>query len=132
MAFDQVENPPNHADTAPPGEIRTEPPPVLRRFTLGIVTALLLPSVAFFLEGYRSHRTELIEIGFAFLVLLGGFFAVLLWKIISSRTNRPGVKSRSFISVSNDSGGRTPEPTHIAPSTDDCRQSIQIDRDSFE
>jgi hypothetical protein len=85
MVLDQLENPREHADTAPAGEIRDEPRPVLMRFTLIVVVALLLPLSAFVFEGLYYGRKELAEVGTLFVVVFGALFAVVLWKIIASR-----------------------------------------------
>jgi hypothetical protein len=85
MVLDQLENPREHADTAPAGEIRDEPRPVLMTFTLIVVVALLLPLSAFVFEGLYYGRKELAEVGTLFVVVFGTLFAVVLWKIIASR-----------------------------------------------
>ena len=88
MALDQVENPPEHADSAPAGEVRIEPRPVLRLFTIVIVVSLILPLVGLIAVGLTMKRLELSAVGLALVVLLGSVFSIVLWKIISSRTNR--------------------------------------------
>jgi hypothetical protein len=54
MALDQIENPPEHADVAPAGEIRTEPRPVLILFTAVIVLSLILPLVVLIAVGFTK------------------------------------------------------------------------------
>jgi len=87
MALDQVENPPEHADVAPAGEIRNEPRRVLRLFTFVIVIALILPVVGLVAVGITAGRMELSAIGLGMIAVLGISFSITLWKIISSRTN---------------------------------------------
>jgi hypothetical protein len=87
MAKDQLENPPEHADVAPAGEIRIEQRPVLRWFTLAIVIALMLPLIGFLASGVATNRMEFWYLGVGMIVILGIAFAIMLWKIISSRTN---------------------------------------------
>lgn len=87
MALDQVENPPEHADVAPAGEIRNEPRRVLRLFTLMIVIALILPVVGLVAVGFEARRIELSAIGLGMIAIFGIAFSIILWKIISSRTN---------------------------------------------
>jgi hypothetical protein len=88
MALDQVENPPEHADVAPAGEIRNEPRPVLGLFTVVIVAFLILPLIGLIAVGFTTKRPEFSAIGIALLALFGSAFSIALWKIISSRTNR--------------------------------------------
>jgi hypothetical protein len=85
MVLDQLENPLNHADTAPAGEIRDEPRSVLKRFTLIVVISLLLPLTVFVVEGLYYNRTELAEVGIIVVVVFGILSAAVLWKIIASR-----------------------------------------------
>ena len=96
MPLDQVENPPEHAHSAPPGEIRQEPRRVLILFTWIIALALVVPLLALVFEGVRIKHFELFAIGSALIVFLGIGFLLLLWKMISSRTMR-----RRIISLAN-------------------------------
>jgi hypothetical protein len=87
MAFEQNENPPGHDNIAPAGEIRDQPRFKLKRFTVAIMIALVLPASALFIEGLRTGRIELLWIAIAFVIVIGGAAAVVLWRIISSRSN---------------------------------------------
>ena len=69
-------------------EIRTEPRPVLILFTAVIVLSLILPLVGLIAVRFAKRRPEFSAIGVVLIVFLGGAFSVVLWKIISSRTNR--------------------------------------------
>ena len=88
MTLDQVENPPEHSDVAPAGEVRNEPRPLLRLFTVVIVIALVLPLVSLFAMGFATRRPEFSAIGLGMIALFGSAFSIALWEIISSRTNR--------------------------------------------
>jgi hypothetical protein len=88
MALEQVENPPEHADSAPPDEIRQESRRVLVLFTWIIGLALVVPLLALVFEGFRIKHFELFAIGGILIVILGVGFLLLLWKMISSRTTR--------------------------------------------
>jgi hypothetical protein len=85
MALNQVENPPEHANTAPPGEIRQEPRPVLALFTWIIGLALIIPIVALVYEGFGMKHFDLSIIGGILILILGTAFLLLLWRMISSR-----------------------------------------------
>jgi hypothetical protein len=83
-----VENPPEHSDVAPAGEVRNEPRPLLRLFTVVIVIALVLPLVSLVAMGFATRRPEFSAIGLGMIALFGSAFSIALWEIISSRTNR--------------------------------------------
>jgi hypothetical protein len=85
MAIDQVENPPEHAHSAPPGEIRQEPRSVLAMFTWIVGLALIIPILALVVEGVGMKHLVLSTIGGSLIVILGTAFLILLWKMISSR-----------------------------------------------
>ncbi len=85
MAINQVENPPEHAHSAPAGEIRQEPRPMLVRFTWIIGLALLVPILALIIEGIRTNHFNLVAIGGILILILGIVFLLLLWRMITSR-----------------------------------------------
>lgn len=87
MAFEQNENPPGHDNIAPAGEIRDQPRFQLKRFTVGIIIALVLPASALLIEGLRTSRIELVWVAIAFVIVIAGAAATVLWRIISSRNN---------------------------------------------
>lgn len=87
MASEQNENPPGHNNVAPAGEIRDQPRPKLKRFTVAIIIALLLPISALLIEGMRAGRIEFVWVATAFAVIIGVVAAAILWRIIASRSN---------------------------------------------
>jgi uncharacterized membrane protein YqjE len=88
MALDQIENPPEHAHSAPAGEIRNERRPVLRWFTFIVTVALLLPFAALVAIGVKTGRREYSAIGLGMVLILGLASSIVLWTIISSRSGQ--------------------------------------------
>lgn len=85
MSIDQLENPPGKANAAPAGEIRERPMSVLRRFTLVILGALVLPALVLIAVGIDMGQSKVLGAGIVLLIVLCVVFGVTLWKIISSR-----------------------------------------------
>jgi hypothetical protein len=85
MARDQIENPPQHVETAPPGEIRPESSATLRYFSFGIAVAFVLPALALVIVGFGWGRVRVGLVGIALIVVLGTSYYLILWRIMKSR-----------------------------------------------
>jgi hypothetical protein len=85
MPLEQIENPPGAREHAPQGEIRQEPTPTLRRFSLFIAAAVVLPAIALVVVGLELGRTSLAMIGVILLVGLTVPFFVILFQMMKSR-----------------------------------------------
>jgi len=93
MARNQIENPPEHEETAPQGEIRQEPMSTLRRFSIFIAAAFALPAVGMVAAGFEMGRTRLGVAGLVLLVGLGLVYFVILFQIMKSRKIDPSERS---------------------------------------
>jgi len=89
MARDQIENPPTHVETAPPGEIRQEPLSTLRLFSLVIAIALALPAAGMVAGGFITARMWLGVTGLIILLALAIGYYLILWHIMKSRKLDP-------------------------------------------
>lgn len=89
MALHQIENPPEHRDTAPEGEIRQEPIETLLGFTSFIATAFALPAMGMAIAGFESDRESAGIIGLVLLLAMGVVNFVILFQIMKSRQLDP-------------------------------------------
>ncbi|HJU12150.1 MAG TPA: hypothetical protein VJ728_14800 [Candidatus Binataceae bacterium] len=87
------ENPPGH-EGAPEGEIRQEPLPTLRNFSIFIAAAVALPAIALLVGGFSTGYTWVGVAGVILLVCLGGFFFVTNFEIMRSRKIHPAERAR--------------------------------------
>jgi uncharacterized membrane protein YqjE len=87
MTKDQTANPPEHANTAPAGEIRPEPKSTLRLFSVLIAVALALPAIALIVGGFEANRVSFEIVGFVLLFVIGIAYFVILWRIMKSRSD---------------------------------------------
>jgi hypothetical protein len=93
MARYQIENPPEHQDTAPQGEIRQEPMSTLRKFSIFIAAAFALPAAGMVAVGFEMGRPRLGVTGLVLLVGLGLMYFVILFQIMKSRKIDPSERS---------------------------------------
>lgn len=93
MALHQIENPPEHQETAPQGEIRQEPLSTLRNFSLFIAAAFALPAIGMVIAGFELGREWLGVTGIILLVGLGILYFVILFQIMKSRKVDPSERS---------------------------------------
>jgi uncharacterized membrane protein len=93
MALHQIENPPEHQETAPQGEIRQEPMSTLRRFSLFIAAAFSLPALGMVIAGFELGRKWLAVTGLILLVGWGIVYFVILYQIMKSRKVDPSERS---------------------------------------
>jgi hypothetical protein len=85
MQNDHLENPPEHAGSAPQAEIREQPAGVLGMFTVVIAIAIALPAIVFVALGVEMGRRGILYAGILLFIGLLIFCSVALWKIIASR-----------------------------------------------
>ena len=85
----QIENPPEHQETAPQGEIRQEPRSTLRRFSVFIAAAFVLPALGMVIGGFDMGRKWVGIAGIVLLVSLGVLYFVILYHIMKSRKINP-------------------------------------------
>ncbi|MBV8056669.1 MAG: hypothetical protein JO071_15665 [Deltaproteobacteria bacterium] len=85
MALHQIENPPGSQEHAPPGEIRQEPISTLRRFSLFIAAAFVLPAIGMVIGGFELGRKWIGITGLILLVGLGVLYFIILFEIMKSR-----------------------------------------------
>jgi hypothetical protein len=81
----QIENPPEHVENAPSGEIRQESLSTLRIFTILTAIAFVLPSVGMIIGGFSMGRMWLGIGGVIILTCLFVGYYVILWYIMKSR-----------------------------------------------
>lgn len=93
MARHQIENPPEHNDTAPQGEIRQEPASTLRNFSLFIAAAFALPALGMVIGGFGMGRQWVGIAGVLLLVGFGVFYFLILFQIMRSRKIDPSERS---------------------------------------
>ena len=93
MARHQIENPPEHNDTAPQGEIRQEPASTLRNFSMFIAVAFALPALGMVISGFALRREWLGIAGVLLLVGFGVVYFVILFQIMKSRKIDPSERS---------------------------------------
>ena len=93
MARHQIENPPEHHDSAPQGEIRQEPTSTLRNFSLFIAAAFALPALGMVISGFAFGRKWLGITGVLLLVGLGLLYFLILFQIMRSRKIDPSERS---------------------------------------
>jgi hypothetical protein len=89
MALHQIENPPGSREHAPAGEIRQEPISTLRRFSLVIAAAFVLPAIGMVIGGFELGRKWVGIAGLILLIGLGVLYFVILVKIMTSRKVDP-------------------------------------------
>lgn len=85
MRTDQLENPPEHSQSAPQGEIREQPVKTLQTFTIAIALAFALPAIVLVGLGVDLGRNGILYAGIVLFIGLLVFCSVSLWKIIASR-----------------------------------------------
>ena len=93
MALHQIENPPENQETAPQGEIRQEPMSTLRRFSLFVAAAFVLPAIGMVVGGFEMGRKWLGLTGLVLLVGLGVLYFVILFQIMKYRKLDPSERS---------------------------------------
>jgi hypothetical protein len=89
MALQQIENPPGSQEHAPQGEIRQEPISTIRRFSLFIAAAFVLPAIGMVVGGFELNRKWLGITGVILLVGLGVAYYVILLQMMKSRKVDP-------------------------------------------
>ena len=89
MALHQIENPPGSQEHAPQGEIRQEPISTLRKFSLFIATAFVLPAIGMVVGGFELGRKWVGITGLILLIGLGMPYFIILFKIMKSRKVDP-------------------------------------------
>jgi hypothetical protein len=89
MARHHIENPPEHQDPAPQGEIRQEPLPTIRAFSLFIAAAFALPAIGMAAMGFEMGRTWVGVGGLILLLGLGTLYYVLLYGVMRTRKIDP-------------------------------------------
>jgi hypothetical protein len=93
MALHQIENPPGSQEHAPQGEMRQEPISTLRRFSLFIAPAFVLPAIGMVIGGFELGRNWVGITGVILLVGLGVPYFVILFQIMKSRKVDPSERS---------------------------------------
>ena len=93
MPLEQIENPPENRERAPQGEIRQEPVSTLRKFSLLIAAAFVLPALGMVIGGFEMGKKSVGIMGLILLVGLGVPYFVILFKIMKSRKVNPGERS---------------------------------------
>jgi len=89
MPLHQIENPPGRQEHSPQGEIRQEPIWTLRRFSLIIAAAFILPALGMVIGGFELGRKWVGITGLILLVGLGVPYFVILFEIMKSRKVDP-------------------------------------------
>jgi hypothetical protein len=89
MPLHQIENPAGNQEHAPLGEIRQEPISTLRRFSLFIAAAFVLPAIGMVIGGFEHGRKWVGIAGLILLIGLGVLYFVILVKIMTSRKVDP-------------------------------------------
>jgi hypothetical protein len=93
MPLHQIENPPGNQEHAPQGEIRQEPISTLRKFSLFIAAAFVLPALGMVIGGFELGRKWVGIAGLVLLVGLGVPYFVILFGIMKSRKVDPSERS---------------------------------------